>query len=86
MYTTPDEAAMVIDALSSARKSIAGGDVLCAVIVDGGYSGSAPDNVVVLQGAAPGPAKTYVLDAMGRVALETLGMPPASAFTGTPPV
>ena len=82
VYTTSDEAAMVIDAVSSARKSIASGDVLCAVVVDGGYSGSAPDNVVVLQGAAPGPAKTYVLDAAGRVALETLGMPPASAFTG----
>lgn len=83
VYTTSDEAAMVIDALSSARKSIASGDVLCAVVVDGGYSGSAPDNVVVLQGVAPGPAKTYVLDASGRVALETLGMPPADAFTGS---
>jgi hypothetical protein len=80
IYTKPDEAAMVIDALSSAHTTLRSPDLLCVVVVDGVYSGASPDNVMVMQGKAPGTATTYVLDSLGRVALETLGMPPASAF------
>lgn len=80
VYTKPDEAAMIIDALSSAHRSLPSPDVLCVVVVDGAYSGATPENVFVLQGKAPGAATTYVLDRNGSVALETLGMPPASAF------
>jgi hypothetical protein len=80
MYTTPDEAAMVIDALSAARAALGASGLLCAVVVDGTYSGAAAENVLVLQGTAPGPATTYVVDRSGRVVLETLGMPPVSAL------
>ncbi|NUM54323.1 MAG: carboxypeptidase regulatory-like domain-containing protein [Candidatus Hydrogenedentes bacterium] len=80
VYTAPGEAAMVIDALSSAHRTLRNSDLLCVAVVDGVYSGAAPDNVLVMQGKSPGPATTYVLDSTGRVAVETLGMPPASAF------
>jgi len=85
MYTTPDEAAMVIDALSVARKTLSVSDVLFVVVVDGLYSGEA-GGLIVLQGKSPGPATTYLLDANGNVALETAGLPPASAIValGTP--
>ncbi|MBM3288765.1 MAG: carboxypeptidase regulatory-like domain-containing protein, partial [Candidatus Hydrogenedentes bacterium] len=79
VYTASEEAAMMIDALSHAQKTIANG-MTCAVIVDGAYAGAGADNVVVLQGKAPGPATTYVLDLAGRVAVELVGMPPPSAF------
>lgn len=81
IYTASEEAAMVIDALSAAQKMLGTTQTLCAVVVDGVYSGAAPDNILVLQGKAPGSATTLVVDRTGRVVLETLGMPPASVLS-----
>jgi len=87
VYTTPQEAAMVIDALEVARKTVSASDVVYAVVVDGAYT-STNGSIPVLQGAAPGSATTYLVDLSGKVILETSGLPPASALAtlGTPVV
>lgn len=79
VYTSPAEAPMIVDALAGMREALRAENTVFAAIVEGPFSGEA-SGVVVLQGSPPGPATTYLLDAEGKVVLETAGMPPAWAI------
>jgi hypothetical protein len=74
LYCTPDEAPAVVEGLGVARKLFGPRGIVFAAVVDGGYGG--PSDVPVYQGSRPGAATTYVVDANGKVLLETYGMPP----------
>jgi hypothetical protein len=79
LYTTAAEAPMYLQTLTGARNVLRESDVNLVLVSDGPVSlngGAIP----ILQGKAPGSARTYILDAKGIVLLETWDLPPLAAI------
>jgi len=84
VYCSAEEAPMVIEGLTVARMIVQQADLSVAVVVDGAYS-CANGALPVLSGKAPASATTYLIDADGKVVLETFGMPPLRALSALRP-
>lgn len=79
MFAGPQEARVVVDALEAAHRILGDDHVaMIAVMTDGASVVDA--TVPVIAGAAPGVARTYLLDGSGTIVLESFGMPPHSAI------
>ena len=79
MYCNTEEAAMVIEALSGAKRALAGSGLAFAAVVDGAVECEAAD-IPVLRGSSPSAASTILVGRDGRIALECFGMPPIHAI------
>ncbi|GMW03494.1 MAG: hypothetical protein AMXMBFR84_46280 [Candidatus Hydrogenedentota bacterium] len=75
MYCQATEAPMLCDALSHLKMTLGAGLPNVGVVVDGSVTIAQP-GVATMQGISPGPGKTYLLGADGRVLWEGSGMPP----------
>lgn len=76
VYCPASQAAMVVAGMESVRKVSGPTGLQIAVVVAGTYACDRAD-ILVLSGAAPGQATTYLLGTDGTVVLETFGLPPA---------
>lgn len=83
-YCPPEEAEMVIGAVSHAGGILADRDLLFAVVVDGKIECDSAD-IPVYRGSSPNVARTFVTDSSGKVVLETFGMPPMFAINKVAP-
>ncbi len=78
VYCSAAEAEMVQQALQTVKAVLEGADLSIAMIVHGAFS-EVETKIPVLQGAPPAEATTYLLNAEGRVIMETFGLPPLQA-------
>jgi hypothetical protein len=75
LYCESAEVDMAIDAMTKARSAAGTDELMWAVVVNGSCPGcEAP--FPILQGAAPGTARTYMTGSDDKVVLETFGLPP----------
>ncbi len=79
VYAAPEEVLMLTEGLDAAAKAVGLSDMTIAVLTTGAYpGGNAP--LPILEGTAPGVATTYLVNAEGRVTLETFGFPSLRAL------
>lgn len=79
VFCPAEEAAMTAESLAQMVKAAPQLDIAVCVVAAPRPSCEHAD-VPVLSGVAPGAARTLVLDAGGKVVLETFGLPPVSAL------
>lgn len=79
---SPAEAPMVVAGVAQMASVLGPERFYYAVLVNGNCVIEAPGNILMLRGAAPGTATTYVLDSSDNVILETFGLPPVFALHG----
>ena len=81
-YCESDDAAMAVEGMMAAQKLLSGKNIQFVVVVNGNYTGEASFEIPVVSGKAPGSATTYIVDASGKVCVETFGLPPLRALQG----
>ncbi|MDP7639234.1 MAG: carboxypeptidase-like regulatory domain-containing protein, partial [Candidatus Hydrogenedentes bacterium] len=79
MYCSAGEAAMVVEALSGAKRALAGYGLAFAVVVNGAVE-CAESAIPILKGNSPSAASTILVGRNGRIAFECFGMPPIHAI------
>jgi hypothetical protein len=79
IYCDVEEAAMVIEALSVAKRVLEGSGLAFAVVVDGVVE-CTDAGFPVLKGSSPSAASTILVGRDGKIALECIGMPPMHAI------
>jgi hypothetical protein len=83
VFVAPAEAEAAAESLAVASR-MPGLDRFHWVLAVDGESDARAEGVVVVRGASPGTASTFLLDTRGRVTLETLGLPSPAVLRDMP--
>lgn len=81
VYCDEEQAPLVLEGLGVMRGILGNPNLQMALVVNGHFTPQETP-IPVFNGVSPSAAATFLLDASGRVALETIGMPPLTALRG----